>query len=246
MARTRTEQLWIAGGAVGTVALAVAAWLFVISPKFSQATSLRSDTDQVRAGNAAMQQDLTALRSQYAHMGQLRAERDKARQALPTDNSLDAFTRQIALQARAAHVSVSMMNTDDPAPATSSAPVAVAPSTAGTDVTSAPVAVPTGPSAAQGLYGIPVTLTVNGSAANDVRFLHAVQQQGPRAVLVSSVQLASGDTTSTGSTTGGKVAMTIALQVFVEAIPSAAPTSVTAAPAPAVASPTPSPVAAGN
>jgi Tfp pilus assembly protein PilO len=243
MARTRSEHLWIAGGAVGVVALAFAAWMFVISPKFSQATSLHSDTDQVQAQNASMQQNLAALRSEYAHMGQLRAQRDKARQALPTDNSLDAFTRQIAAQARAAHVTVSMLNTDDPAPATSSAPVTVAPSTTGTDATSAAVAVPTGPSVAQGLYGIPVTLTVNGSPANDVQFLHAVQQQGPRAVLVNSVQLSSGDTTATGTTTGGKVAMTIALQVFVEAIPSTVPTS---APAPAVATPTPSPVAAGN
>lgn len=246
MARTRSERLWILSGAACVVIVALAAWAFVVSPKLGQAQSVRSQTDSAQGQNAALQANLDRLRAAYANIGQLRAQRDTAREALPTDNAMSAFTDQLAAQAKAAHVSITMLNTSDPAPITSSALATVAPSTGSSSSTSAaPVAtVPTGPTIAQGLYGIPVTLTVTGTAANDLRFLNAIQHRGPRAVLISSAQLGVA-AASTGPSAKGNVSLDVSLQVFVEAIPSAAPTPA-AVPAAAAASPSPSPVAAGS
>jgi hypothetical protein len=243
MARTRSERLWILIGVACVLVVAVAAWAFVVSPKLGQAKSVRSQTGSAQGQNAALHADLDRLRAAYKHMGQLRAQRDVAREALPTDNAMSAFTNQLAGQAKAAHVSITMLNTSDPAPITSSAPATVAPST-GASSSAAPVAaLPTGPTIAQGIYGIPVTLTVTGTAANDLRFLNAIQHRGPRAVLISSVQLGVAAAASTGPSAKGNVSLDVSLQAFVEAIPTAAPTS---APAVAIASPTPTPVAAGD
>jgi hypothetical protein len=220
----------------------VVAWAFVVSPKLGQANSLRSQTTSAQDENAALEANLQRLRSAYAHLGQLRAQRDAARNALPTDNALSAFTSQVAAQAKAAHVAVSMLNTANPAALTSSAAATPLSSSAASSSTAPAAVLPTGPTVAQGLYSIPITLTVTGAAPNDLRFLNALQQRGPRAVLVSSAQLGVAASGS-GSSAKGNVSLEVTLQVFVEAIPSAAPAT---APAPAAPSPTPSPVAAGG
>jgi hypothetical protein len=240
MARTQSERLWIAAGAACVLVVALAAWVFVISPKLGQAKSLRSQTQSAQDQNVALQADLNRLRAAYAHIGQLRAQRDAARAALPTDNAMSAFAGELAATAKATHVSISMLNTNDPAPITSSAPAPIAPSSGSTSSVAPVAAVPTGPTVAQGLYGIPVTLTVTGTAQNDLRFLDAIQHRGPRAVLISSAQLGVAAGSTPGASSKGNVSLNIALQVFVEAIPSAP----AATPAPVAALPSATPVAA--
>jgi Tfp pilus assembly protein PilO len=228
------------GGGVGAVVVALGAYTFVVSPKASQATDLRSQTAQVNSQNLALQSDVQRLQADFAHLKQLQAKRDRIRAALPTDNAISAFTDQLSAQARHTHVQISLLTTGDIAAMTSSAAVPVPASTASTATSAAPapVAAPATAGPAQGLYSIPVSLTVVGAAGNDAAFLQALQKKGPRAALVSSVVMS--PATATGASAHG-VSMALTFQVFVEAIPAApTPSSLPATPTPAA---TPSPAA---
>jgi len=239
MSRTQPERLWIAGGAVGALVIAGASWLFAVHPKLSDVDSLHSQTQDTKAQNLSLQEDVGRLQAAYAHIGTLRSARDAARAALPADNSLSALTQQLGRQALSAHVSVGLLTIGNPAPATpaastSAAAPAPAPSSSAAPAAPAAPAVP-GAAAPSGLYSIPVTVMVTGSANNDVRFLDAVQHQGPRAVLIGSAQFAvATNSTSGGATTSGGVALTVNMQAFVAPqAPVAAPTTApAAAPAP--------------
>ncbi|MDT4932968.1 MAG: hypothetical protein QOK11_860, partial [Pseudonocardiales bacterium] len=51
MARTRTERLWVGGGSLAVVLLAIVGWLVVVSPKLSSASSLRSQKGEIQLQN---------------------------------------------------------------------------------------------------------------------------------------------------------------------------------------------------
>jgi hypothetical protein len=61
------------------------------------------------------------------------------------------------------------------------------------------------------LYAIPVTVTVKGAPANELKFLASLQGVGKRAALISSSQF-SADTTTAAN--GKSVQLTVQLQIF--------------------------------
>lgn len=224
------------GGGVGAVVVALGAYAFVVSPKASQANDLRSQTGQVNGENLALQSNVQRLELEFAHLKQLQAARDRIRAALPTDNGLATFTDQLAAQARMTHVSISLLTTGAIAAMSSSAAAPVPSTTSsGTVAAAVPAAPATSGATAQGLYSIPVSLTVVGSIDNDAKFLRALQKQGPRAAAVSSVAMTPATATGSSPTAQG-VSMALSFQVFVEAVaptPSPVPATSTAASTPA-------------
>jgi Tfp pilus assembly protein PilO len=218
------------------VLVAVIAWTAVVNPKLSDASSLRSQIDSARTDNLTLQVKIGKLQRDSANLGALAKSLAIAHAALPSDTGLAAFTRQLGAEAAATHVTVTSITASTPAPATGpgvGAPAAPAAAAAGTSAPAAPAAGPASTStpgtqpaagAAGALYAIPLTIAVTGAQADALRFLRAVQTQGPRAVLVTSTQL-SGQAAGAGSSS----TLTIQLQVF-------------SAPRPA----TPTPTAAAN
>ena len=221
MARDKNEKVWIGGGAVAALLVAGATWSFVVSPKLSDVDSLRSQTSDAQTQNITLNANVSKLKDQYTHISEVRKQLAAAQAQLPADSGMSALTTQLSAQARANHVSITQFTATDPTPVgvASTAPAA-------TESTSAAPAPDAATAAPSGNYSIAVTLSVNGSQANDLAFARAVQQQGPRIALVSSVQLASGSA-GTGATSGsGGTTMTLQLDVFVAPpAPAAAPTA---------------------
>ena len=61
MTPLQDRRVWIGGGLVAALLLAVAGWFFAISPELSSADSLRSDTANTEMLNISAQAHLTAL-----------------------------------------------------------------------------------------------------------------------------------------------------------------------------------------
>jgi Tfp pilus assembly protein PilO len=233
MARDKVEKLWIGGGIVAAVAVTGAVWLLAVSPELSDTHNIHSQTSDTRAQNAALEANVTKLQAAYAHIGKLRTALKEADDALPASLALSEFTQQISTQARQNRVSVTTL--------TAGVPGAVEPpSTTGTtSATPSESTSSTPPSAAgtvptTGLYSIPISVAVSGKQDAMIDFVRSVQQDGPRAALVSAATLAStpGTTSGTSDTpTSGPTTLTLQMQVFVasDAV-AAAGTTPTAAP----------------
>jgi hypothetical protein len=234
MAREKAEKLWIGGGAVAALALAGGLWMFAVNPELSDASSLRSQTNDTQVQNTALQSKVAKLKVDDANIGGLRKVLAAARGALPSDDGMAALTKQLGDQAHAAHVSVTTLTAGTPAAAVPAA-ASTTPTDTSASTSSAPPA-PTSPTssgaAAPGLYAIPVTLVVSGSVSHDLDFLHAIQHEGPRAALVTSAALGSAGTGSAATS------LTVQLTVF------SAPQAPAVAPTPG-ATPTASPTTGG-
>jgi hypothetical protein len=228
MARRNPEKLWLGGGIAAAVVLTAGLWLFAVHPQLSNASSLRSQVSDAQWQNSILQNKVNTLKAAYDHIGPVRSALARARAALPSGNGLAALSWQIQRQASAAHVSVTSLTAGTPAAATSAVAPTAATAAASTSAAPAPVTAAQPATA----YTIPMTVVVAGTAAQDLAFLHAVQQHGPRAALVTDTQLTDGDA-GTGSN------LTVQMTVFV------APPITPAAPPAAAASadPTPAPTA---
>lgn len=228
MTRTRAESYWIGGGAAAAVLLAGASWLFVIHPQLAKTDSLHAKTADTRMQNAALAGNVARLRKANDNIGAARQSLAAAQAALPADAGIAALSQQLTAQAADAGVTVQSLIAGTPTTASTAAPGATtgaagaAPSAAATPsaaptpsaaATPASAANPAGGAVAGQLYAIPITLTVAGTPARDLLFLHAVQTSGPRAALVTSAALAAGTGTSTAAATG-TTTLTVQLQVF--------------------------------
>jgi hypothetical protein len=198
MARTRTERLWVGGGSLAVVLLAIVGWLVVVSPKLSSASSLRSQKGEIQLQNDVLQGKINKLKDANANMAQLQQALKDAAARLPSDAGLAAFTNDVQAIAASAQVSIATI--------TAGSPSRVVPGKAAQ--AQAPTA--TAKAIPGALYSIPITLSVNGTPAHDINFLNALQR-GTRAALVTATQL----TTQAGAgTAGAQTTLTLQLQVF--------------------------------
>ncbi len=236
MATRGSARLWTAGGALAATVLGVGTWLAVVSPQLSDAQSLRSQIDGAQVQNAVLQGQLDRLQAQQRQLPQLRQQLSAAAAALPPQPALARFTDQVQRRAAASSVTVSAVVAGQPAVA-GGTPAAAAASTAAPAGASSPAAAPSAAasSSATGMYALPVSVVVSGRWSGDVAFLRGLQYGGPRAVLVTSVDVGS----ATGSSPGqaGQVAMTVQCTLFVSvpAAPAAPAVTPSTAPAPQAA-----------
>jgi len=194
MTPLQDRRVWIGGGLIAAFLVAIAGWFFAISPELSSADSLRSETANTEMLNISAQAKLNALKNKSEHKDELVSSLRSALAALPADSGLPDLTRQVSAQASATHVTLTSI--------TVGATTAVgAPAGAPANVTSA------------GLSATAITLSTNGTLAQQVAFLHAVQVDGPRRALVTSVQLTPSSDAGSGSVDGAST-WTIQLSVF--------------------------------
>jgi Tfp pilus assembly protein PilO len=160
-----TRRLWIAGGVLGAAVLFAVAWFFLISPKNSEANSLRDRAEAASLRLPAMQHRLAELRQQSTDRQQYVDQLARDRKALPAASDLSTFLSDVQAAGDRAGVSVGGVSVGAP-----------------TEVTAA----------GAHLHALPVTLNADGTAADLNRFLDELQQAQPRAVLVNNVSVTAG------------------------------------------------------
>jgi len=162
MAARSLDRLWLLGGVVGAVMLAMIGWLFFISPQYSQAESLRDEAIGEEQRLVTQGRQLAALREQNAKLPQYRSELARARLALPADPNLSPLLRELQQVEAAEGVDVAAFSVGEPSSQT----------TAGASIQS-----------------VPLSLVVVGQMDDVNRFLRQVQEVRPRAVLIMSANI---------------------------------------------------------
>jgi hypothetical protein len=200
MRSLQDRRLWIGGGVVAALLIALAGWLFAISPQLSAASSLRSQAQDVDTQAVVLEAKINTLRKKSEQSQELVASLKSALAALPTDTGLPDLTRQLSAQAAAAGVSLTSIAVGTVTSATTPAPTTTGAGTA---------------AAAGGTIAIPITLISTGSLTQQLSFLNAVQADGPRRALVSSTQVAPG-TGATEASIDGAATFTTQLTVFAQ------------------------------
>jgi Tfp pilus assembly protein PilO len=169
----RVDRIWLLGGVVVVVLLAVASWFLVIHPRYTEASAVR---DQVGDGNVQLirlQHQLADLNVQEKRKAALLAKLKTLQTALPPSSDLTAFVRQLQASSTADNVDVSTISLGTPVKSDSVATV----------------------------LEVPITLTVTGAADNMSKFLLQLQSAQTRAVLITQVGLSAATTTDGSAAT---------------------------------------------
>lgn len=194
MGTRHADRLWIFGGVAVVLVLAVISWLFVISPKYADADTVRAEAADTEIKIASLRKRIAELEKDSKKLPQFRRELARNRNALPADSGVPDFLRQLQSSGDALDVTVSGVNVSAPALVNGFTTV----------------------------YSLPMTLNAEGSADNLGSFLRQLQDTQPRAVLIDSAnmtsQAASGAADGSGT---GDVTVSLSLKAFV-AVPAGA------------------------
>ena len=208
MIRTQDTRLWTIGGALATVVLAAAGWFMAVHPVLADTAEVKSQTASTLMQNDIARTKVAQLAAQHAKVGALSAELRAAIAALPLDNGLPAFTRQLSAQASANHVQLGSVTVGSIAPMVATAATAATPATTAPAAT--PAAPPTGTADPGALVAIQITVNSTGTATRQLAFLHAIRVTGARRALVTSTNLAVAD----GQSIDGTCTMTNQITIF--------------------------------
>jgi hypothetical protein len=212
MIRTQDTRLWTIGGALATVVLAAAGWFMAVHPVLADTADVKSQTASTLMQNDIARTKVAQLAAQHAKVGALSAELRAAIAALPLDNGLPAFTRQLSAQASANHVQLGSVTVGSIAPMVATAAAAATPAAtpATTDPAATPAAPATGTADPGALVAIQITVNSTGTATRQLAFLHAIRVTGARRALVTSTNLAVAD----GQSIDGTCTMTNQITIF--------------------------------
>jgi hypothetical protein len=208
MIRTQDTRLWTIGGALATVVLAAAGWFMAVHPVLADTADVKSQTASTLMQNDIARTKVAQLAAQHAKVGALSAELRAAIAALPLDNGLPAFTRQLSAQASANHVQLGSVTVGSIAPMVATAAATATPAT--TDPAATPAAPATGTADPGALVAIQITVNSTGTATRQLAFLHAIRVTGARRALVTSTNLAVAD----GQSIDGTCTMTNQITIF--------------------------------
>ena len=192
--RSQVERLWlVAGGLVAFVMLLVG-YFFFISPQRSSTSDVNQQTATAQQQNAVLQARLDALREQNKNLNKYKAQLAAAQQALPSTSGTSDFLRTLQSLGAATLTDVTELTVGQPVDVT---PVSAAQPTVSA-AASTPAAAPTAAAApvatTPGVYALPITASVTGTATALSKFLDQLQAVQPRAVLISSITMTSGST----------------------------------------------------
>jgi type IV pilus assembly protein PilO len=167
---------WTAGAVALCLLMVVMTWFLLVAPRRTQASDLHDSVLAAQSSNALMQSRIAELKVQYAKLPEQRAKLEEIGRQLPATDDVSGLLRSIDTLATSSGVGLT----------------SISPGTATTG--------------ASGVQSIPVTMAVSGDYFQAVAFLRQLQTSLPRAILVSGLQIASGE--------GSKVQVTITGQVF--------------------------------
>ena len=251
MKRLENVRVWVGGGVVAAILLAVAGWFLLVGPQLAHAAELRDQQEQAEQDNATLQAKVVTLKKQSQQLPTLVTDLRRAQAQLPPTPDLSGLATQINAHAAAADVTISSLTisgAEAVKSTTAAAPAAAAASpsagSGGTGSATADSATATGDNAGGGsaaaggaagsgtgaVYAVTVSVTTGGTLAHQRAFLDRLSGVGPRAVLVGSTQLGAGADSGPGTVAGAGTldagsTMTSALTFFVAPQSAAAVTS---------------------
>ncbi|WP_433609753.1 type 4a pilus biogenesis protein PilO [Dactylosporangium sp. CA-139114] len=178
----RHDRLWLLGGAFFALVVVAFGFLFFIRPEQQDTDTIRADAADAQLKVDQQRRELATLAKQHDHIEEFKAALAKDQAALPDTDRASDLLRELQSAGELTGVTVS-----------------------GVSVGSA---VDLKTLVGFEVYALPVSLTVAGPTGKLNPFLDQLQVAQPRAVLISSINVAP---TSTGS---DKSNVTINLQAF--------------------------------
>ena len=197
MSRSKATS-WVVGTAVLGVLILAGAWFLLVSPRVESAGDLRfqAESEAVRADQLEIQ--LLGLKADAENIEAFRTELAQLRVQMPTATALASLTRQLNDVAQQSGVFVSGVRPNT-ASAVEPPAAAVAPpvettegateateSADASDTTAAPPPVDPAVAAVQGLYAMPIQISVTGGYAQTLDFINRLQTTNPRLLLVTT------------------------------------------------------------
>lgn len=189
MGARNVARIWLFAGAAVIVLLAVAGWFLLISPKYTEASDVRSRVEGTQTHLIALRKKIAGLDEQKAQLPKFKAALKTNQQALPSDSGVPDFLRQLQASGEATAVTVSGVSVATPVQA-----VGVA-----------------------GVWQVAITLTAEGDPDSLGEFLNQLQAVQPRAILVQSANLTQGSSTAADGTAEGseKTSLSLSLMAYV-------------------------------
>ena len=183
---------WSLLAAVLVVAILVAGWFLLVSPKRSKAAELRADTATQEQANAMLQSKLVELKAQQENLPAQRARLAVIRKQIPGNPALPSLIRDLTAAGRKTGATVDTMAPAVPVAMAAPLTAPVAPvtttdseSTGSTsteesgstaDAATTPPAAPAAPTAQPALlYQVPLTLNVTGSYFELEQFINKLE-----------------------------------------------------------------------
>lgn len=220
------QRLWGLVTAIVIAAVLGLGWLLGVSPLLAVASDADAQREAAEATNLAQEATLVELRTKFENVDQYQLELAELRETLPASSEIEAFYAQLSRMADDVEVRILGVTTGQPrlyGTTDDGSTVALA-----DDATA--VAPPPSGRAAEALYVVPVSITVQNKPDEVFDFVRALQQS-TRVTLVTNVAFVGG---YTGDPSG-----TITAYIFVMHDPSYDPD----APAPDEVEPTAEPSA---
>lgn len=177
----RGERLWLPVGIVATALIAIVGWMLLVSPLRSETSDIKAQTATTTTQVDALRKQIATLQAQQADLPTFQAELGAAQAALPNTSGMPQLLRTLQDLGTASGTSVTAVAATAPAAGTAG----------GSDAGAAPVTTPVGI-----VYRIPVTITAKGAYDGLTVFLTKLQQEQPRALLVTGIS-ETADTTGT-------------------------------------------------
>jgi Tfp pilus assembly protein PilO len=221
----RTSR-WSIGAAVLCVALLVASWFLLISPRRADAGTVRAQVVSTDSKATTLQMQIAQLKVEFADLPKQKAQLKAIKAQLPPKGDVPALVRQ--LQKLAADAGVSLDSVAPGSPAVLTAPGATAAGTAGPGT----------------VVSIPMTIDITGDYFEDSLFVKNLQTKIKRSFLISSINVAAAATDNAVITSASPTNPTGAAPTSPGTAPTSpgtAPTSPGAAPTSPPAAPTVSP-----
>jgi len=207
--RLQDKRLWLGGGTAVAVMIVLIGWFLVIDPELSAAATTRAETEAAQAQNVLMGAKNDTLKAQNDNVAALRTSLEELLAALPSDDGLPAFTRQLSEQAGTSVVLTSIV-------VGAVAPVAA--EVAATGITPAiettiEAGTTTGatPQTSTDLLQVTITVAATGLGSDLLTFLQRIQT-GPRRVLVTGSQLTPSGDAEAGI--DGQCSLSLTLTIF--------------------------------
>lgn len=206
MPRSQLERVWLIGGVLVGLLLAVIAYAMFIGPQRGKTSDVNSQVGTAQTRNSTLQARIATLTAQNKNLARYQQALSQAELALPTTSGLPDFLRSLQSIGASTATDVTSLTVGTPTPVLTTGTAATpAATTAGSAAASA----------APKIFALPISAQVTGNDAQLSDFLTQLQAVQPRAVLIG--QLTEGSVSTGGTTQKGAASDTlqITMQAFV-------------------------------
>lgn len=222
------SKILMAGGAFVCVLVLIASWFLLIGPKRAEAAEFEEQTVSAQDANAALRLRIAKLEKQFNELDSLKSEMDAIRESMPADVAESTLLREVQGLASGTGTTFVSATAGEPTPLIDpNAPTAPPPSegeaasdSEGSSDSESPSADPAAAAPLDTMvYSVPVTFVAVSSFQGSQAFLQNLQDNMPRALLVSDLTIQAREPGDEGAgrpiAANGDVELTITGNVFV-------------------------------